>query len=261
MITSISNPQIKNIIQLQNKSKVRKEQKAFIIEGTKMFEEAKKLGLILKVYFTEEFLQGKQTQHIDYLDKIQYEIISYSILKQISTTITPQGVIAIVKMLDYSFDKIIAYEQNSLILLENIRDPGNLGTIIRTAEGAGVTGVIMNKQTVDIYNPKVIRATMGSIYRLPFVYVDHFQQVIEKMKQKKITLYAADLEGKKDYDKEQFCKNSAIIIGNEANGITEETRKIVDCLIKIPMEGKVESLNAAVAAAILMYERYRQTRK
>ena len=142
--------------------------------------------------------------------------------------------------------------------MEDIQDPGNLGTMFRTGEGAGITGVIMSKNTVDIFNPKTIRSTMGSVYRVPFIYVETLAEVLEKMKQKGITTYAAHLAGNTYYDSFSFAEGTAFLIGNEGNGLQKETADLADHYLKIPMEGKLESLNAAVAAALLMYETHRQ---
>jgi TrmH family RNA methyltransferase len=148
-----------------------------------------------------------------------------------------------------------------LLLLEDIRDPGNLGTMIRTAEGAGMTGIICSDSSVDLYHPKVIRATMGSIYRVPVCLAKNFYETLEELKKRNITIFAAHLHGR-SYDTEgSFTKKCAFLIGNEANGLSDQASSLADELIKIPMEGKVESLNAAVAAAILMYEAARQRRR
>ena len=147
-----------------------------------------------------------------------------------------------------------------LLILEDIQDPGNLGTMVRTAEGAGVDGVIMTKATVDIYNPKTIRSTMGSIYRMPTIYIEDTVKLLELFKEKGIKSYAAHLDGKNSYDKEDYCTGTAILIGNEGNGLRDEVSNKADIWVRIPMEGQVESLNAAIAASILMFEVARQRR-
>ena len=144
------------------------------------------------------------------------------------------------------------------MILENLQDTGNLGTLIRTGEGAGITGVIMNQQTVDIFNPKTIRATMGSIFRVPFVYVPELSTVLTQMHERGIHTYAAHLKGQKYYDSFSFREPTAFLIGNEGNGLTKEISDQAGQYLKIPMEGKVESLNASSAAALLMYEVHRQ---
>ena len=146
-----------------------------------------------------------------------------------------------------------------LMILEDLQDPGNMGTILRTAEGAGVTGIILSKNCVDLYNPKVIRSTMGSIYRMPVMQAD-LLEILPVLKENKIQTYAAHLKGKNWYHEEDYTEGTAFLIGNEGNGLSDELSDSADCLIKIPMEGKVESLNAAMAAGILMYETARQRR-
>ena len=148
-----------------------------------------------------------------------------------------------------------------LMVLETIQDPGNLGTILRAGEGAGITGVVMSRDTADLYNPKVIRSTMGSVLRVPFVYADDFGETLEEIKKAGIRLFAAHLKGSVPYDEADYRGRTAFLIGNEANGLTEASAQAADCRIRIPMEGKVESLNAAVAASVLMFEAARQRRR
>ncbi|QHQ59877.1 23S rRNA (guanosine(2251)-2'-O)-methyltransferase RlmB [Anaerocolumna sedimenticola] len=261
MITSSSNSQIKNIIQLQKKSRARTEQGAFVTEGTKMFEESKDGGYLIKAYVSESFYNEQLTETPDYFKGFPYEVVADGVLKEASDTLTPQGVMAIVKKPVYDLDKIITGQQVNLLLLEDIRDPGNLGTIIRTAEGAGITGIILSKTSVDMYNPKVIRSTMGAIYRMPFIYAEDFKNTLIQIKRNDISIYAAHLNTDFAYDDVNYPEKCAILIGNEANGLSDEIAGMSDQYIKIPMEGSVESLNAAIAAAILMYEVYRQRRK
>ena len=151
-------------------------------------------------------------------------------------------------------------EKPFLLLVEDLQDPGNLGTMIRAGEGAGITGLVMTANTVDIYNPKTIRSTMGSVFRVPFCYVGDMKTALVLAGKKGITTYAAHLKGEAPYDKEDYSGGAAIIIGNEGKGISFETAKAADKLVKIPMKGEVESLNAAVAATVLMYEVARQRR-
>lgn len=148
-----------------------------------------------------------------------------------------------------------------VIILENLQDPGNLGTIVRTAEGAGVTGILLSADCVDIYNPKVIRSTMGSIYRVPFCYSRDLHADLARLKRQGVRLYAAHLKGRDFYDRFGYCDASGFLIGNESRGLTEETAALADTFVQIPMCGQVESLNAAVAASVLMYEANRQRRR
>ena len=253
MISSTSNVKVKNLINLKKNARARKKESCFLVEGPRMFFEIPK-SRVKECYLTEEFAN----KYVKELEDWNYELISENVCRHISDTKTPQGVIAVVKREEPSIEELLNKEKNPcFFLLENLQDPGNLGTIIRTAEGAGVTGIIMNKETVDIYNPKVIRSTMGAVFRVPFVIVDSLTEVITLLKEKGISVYAGHLKGDVFY-RQDYRSGSAFLIGNEGNGLTDEITALADCKIKIPMKGKVESLNAAVSATILMYETMRQ---
>ena len=260
MISSTSNSKVKEAAALAKKARYRKETGLFVVEGLKMFSELPK-ERAEAVYVTERFLE--QDGHKALLKGIRkVETVTEDVLKAMSDTQTPQGVLALVKQYSYSLEDILKVPGPAhLMILETIQDPGNLGTILRAGEGAGVTGVIMNGATADIYNPKVIRSTMGSIYRVPFVYVEDLKEVLTRLKQEKIRLFAAHLAAEKDYDEEDYKGSIGFLIGNEANGLEEETAAMADVYIRIPMLGRVESLNAAVASSVLMYEAARQRRR
>lgn len=264
MITSSANAKVKQVVQWQNKAKERRKDGVFLAEGVKMYEEAPGES-VLEVYISqdmEERLQKNAVPRNEIIwNKLQqngYEVVSEEVFAKMSDTQTPQGILSVLKRPEYDFRKLLEQKNPLFVILENLQDPGNLGTIIRTGEGAGITGVIMSAQTVDIFNPKTIRATMGSIYRVPFVYVDNMKEAIEGLHKKKIRVYAAHLQGKAYYQDISFREPTAFLIGNEGNGLTRETADMADSYIKIPMEGQVESLNAAVATALLIYEAHRQ---
>lgn len=262
MITSLTNKKIKNLVQLAEKAKYRNQQDVFLVEGSKMFWEAKEEE-VKEVYVTELFLKKAEEQGKlrEKLEKTGYEIVTEEVFKKISATITPQGILAVVKQSHYELEQLCKKDNPLLFLLEDIQDPGNLGTIIRTAEGAGVDGIVMSRNTVDVYNPKTIRSTMGSIYRMPFYYTPNLLDTMEELKQKGISIYAAHLKGKKAYYDLELTKATAFLIGNEGNGLRKETADQAQEYMIIPMEGQVESLNAAVASVILMYEAARQRRQ
>lgn len=281
MITSYNNRSVKDVIQLNQKAKVRNKQGIFVAEGIKMFEEAP-LRRIEKVYIAQRMEAELRERYGDKLSKLSCEIVADEVFDKMSDTKTPQGVLCLVRQLQYRLEDMIAgkyrgnytgvsivtnmevKEQDKkhplFILLENLQDPGNLGTIFRTGEGAGVDGIIMSSQTVDVYNPKTIRSTMGSVYRVPFLYVDDICETIRILQKYEIGVYAAHLNGTKYYDTYDYCKGTAFLIGNESGGLREETADCAGQYLKIPMEGKVESLNAAVASSILLYEANRQRR-
>lgn len=258
MITSSSNAQVKNLAQLIKKSKVRMEQGVYVVEGIKMFQEAPREEII-KAYVSEELME--RDDFPKKLEKIPCEVLKKEVFDHVADTKTPQGILLVMRQKRYELSQLINQENPLLLVLENLQDPGNLGTMMRTAEGAGVTGVILSKGCVDIYNPKTIRSTMGSIYRVPFLYVEDLKAALTQLHEKGIMTYAAHLKGKDFYDKASYQGPSAFLIGNEGNGLTDEISEIASQYIKIPMEGQLESLNAAVAAAILMYEASRQRRR
>lgn len=258
MITSISNAQVKQVCAYVQKAKERRKDRIFVVEGPRMFEEAP-ADRIYKVYATQSFCDKHTTDGMGAkLKETGFEVVSDEVLAKMSDTKTPQGVLCLVKWPEYSLDDLLLRKNGVFVVLEDLQDPGNLGTIIRTGEGAGIAGVIMSGNTVDIFNPKTIRATMGSIYRVPFVYVQDMAEAIKKLKKADIAVYAAHLKGEQYYDAFDYTKGSAFLIGNEGNGLKEETALFADTYVKIPMAGQVESLNAAIATTLFMYEAARQ---
>jgi len=262
MISAYNNPQIKLIKGLLEKGKIRDNESAFVIEGSRLCMEAP-VDMVRSFYVSEDFYnksledtlkaQGRSLKSIE--DKLQ--VVDNGIMKSISGTVNPQGILAVCDKVTNDLDSILSKDKPVLVL-DNLRDPGNMGTILRTAEGAGMAGVIASTGTVDIYNPKVVRATMGTIFRVPFVY-EEIDTIIDKLHEHNFVVLATLLDDKAKslYDYE-FTSNSAVVIGNEANGISEDVAKKCDGSCYIPMSGEVESLNASVAAAIMMYEIKRQ---
>ena len=260
MITSTGNAKVKQLIQLHKKRKARDEAKVFLAEGLRMALEAPR-EQVLDVYVSESFY-NKRNKELK-LDAWGGKLCVFtdSVFAHVSDTKTPQGVLCVVRQMEYPLEKVIAGQCPMIMVLEHLQDPGNLGTILRTAEGAGVTGIVMDRECVDIYNPKTIRSTMGSIYRMPFCYVEDLKAAIGSLKEAGIGVYAAHLDGRHDYDEEDYGRPCAFLIGNEGNGLSQETAELADIYIKIPMEGQVESLNAAIAASVLMFEAGRQRRR
>ncbi|MGI6070987.1 MAG: TrmH family RNA methyltransferase [Blautia sp.] len=257
MITSAANAQVKNVIQLNQRAKARREQGLFVAEGRKMFLEAPR-DWIHKVYLSSTVVDPDWEAA---LADIPYEIVEEKVFRQMSDTKTPQGVLTLLKTPSYSFADLMRREHPLLVLLEDLQDPGNVGTILRTAEGAGADGVLLTKRTADLLQPKVIRSTMGSIYRMPFYQLgENPAKELEQLKKMGICSYAAHLRGEHTYDREDYTKGTLFFIGNEGNGLSEALTGMADRLIRIPMAGQVESLNAAMAAGILMYEAARQRR-
>ena len=246
----LSKNQIKLVHSLQSK-KGRDKEGCFVAEGPKVVSDLMEI-LKPKMFFAT---QG----WIDSNPQIDNDIVVVTDdeLRKISFLQHPQGVLAVFPML-VSQPKCDFDDSSLYIALDGVQDPGNLGTILRTGEGAGIDGVIMTKETADLFNPKVIRATMGSIYRMPYLYVDDILTCIEELKSRDIAVYAAHLDDSVCYDVPDYKKGTAFLIGNEGNGLKKETADKASQYIKIPMQGQVESLNAAIATSILMYEAAKQ---
>ncbi|NBH13747.1 RNA methyltransferase [Lachnospiraceae bacterium] len=257
MITSSSNPQMKYIVQLNKKAKTRYEQRVFVVEGVKMWQETP-AEQIRKIYVSQCFLQDPDKQRR--LEQYDYEVVADRVFQRVCDTKTPQGILCLVKMPEYELKDLLV-EKAHLLILEDIQDPGNLGTMLRTGEGAGITGVIMSRGTVDVFHPKVIRSTMGSLFRVPFYITENLSHTIASIKEQGITVYAAHLKGDLSYDRPDYTDACGFLIGNEGNGLSAEIASLADTFIRIPMEGEVESLNAATAAALLTYEVNRQRRQ
>ena len=247
----------------QKKRKARDEEGVYIVEGIRMYREAPR-AQVREVYVSEQFYSRYGEELGLSAWGRQMEILSDHVFSHVSDTKTPQGILAIVKRLNYTMNDLMQVKNQKaphLVVLDNLQDPGNLGTIFRTAEAAGVTGILLSKDCVDVYNPKVIRSTMGAVFRMPFLYVEDLPEKIKELQKKSIKTYAAHLRGENAYDEEDYTTGCAFLIGNEGNGLRDEVADCADCLIRIPMEGEAESLNAAVAAAVLMFEAGRQRRK
>lgn len=270
------------MIQLIQKAKARNKQGLFVVEGVKMFSEAPE-ERIVRVYLARRAEKELREIYGKKLDKATCEIVADEVFDRMSDTKTPQGILTLVKQYQYRLEEMLAGKQKRVfisgsageqarvvgktsgdgrnplfLMLEDIQDPGNLGTIFRTGEAVGADGIIMSSHTVDVYNPKTIRSTMGSVYRVPFVYVEDMGETIHRLQKNNICVYAAHLGKAERYDTYDYRKGTAFLIGNEGNGLREETLSCAEKGIVIPMEGSVESLNAATASAVLLYEAYRQ---
>ena len=206
MITSLGNRTVKEIAALSQKGKERNQKDVFIAEGIKMFLEAP-TERICGVYVSQSAESEVLLQCAEKLRGLSYEVVSDEVFAKISDTMTPQGILCLVRQFHYDLKGILEDKGNGkiekqmlLIMLEDIQDPGNLGTIFRTAEAVGADGVIMSRRTVDLYNPKTVRSTMGSVYRVPFLYVEDISSIIKLLQEKGVCVYAAHLGGKEYYE-------------------------------------------------------------
>lgn len=258
-ITSSSNKVIKDI-KLLHKKKDRWKKKRFFIEGIRSIDQCiKSNGKIEYIVYSKDLLSKDGEDFLSDIKNKDYDFyeVPEKIFKSISDTDNPQGILAVIKFNEYLLNDIFK-ENNFLIILDKVQDPGNLGTIIRTADAFGANGVIVTSGCVDVYNPKTIRSTMGSIFQIPIVYIDDIIEAIDILKGKNINIISSSLDTDKySYDID-FKSDCALVIGNEARGISGEVIDVSDKLVKIPMNGRAESLNAAIASGVLMYEVLRQ---
>ena len=267
MITSTANPKVKRLATLRRKRKARDAEQVFLAEGLRMFREIP--GEMLRELYVSETFYERERELVDKKARqagVAPEVLSDHVFDYVSDTRTPQGVLCVAgRMPGVSREKLLrptgARREPLLLVLDNLQDPGNLGTIVRTGEGAGVTGIFLSRDCVDLYNPKTIRSTMGSIYRMPCLYVDDVPGLLEEMRREEIQTFAAHLEGKRAYDEEDYTGGCACLVGNEGNGLRREVAELADTWIRIPMEGEVESLNVAIASTVLMFEAGRQRRR
>ncbi len=259
-IKSRNNPIIKKVKQLNNK-KYRDADQMYYIEGIKFILEAFNnnvdiVYILMSDEFTKEHLSSRIFEEVKVCGAKKY-ILPNNLFSDISDTTAPQGIMAVLKSKRIDLQDILI-QNNFLLILDSIQDPGNLGTIIRTADAANATGLILSKGCVDVYNPKVLRSTMGSIFHIPIFLTENIIETVRFLKQKQINVYASQLNAENNYFDVDFKKNMALIIGNESNGVQKELLFEADELIKIPMPGRSESINASVACAILTFEVVRQ---
>ena len=260
VITSKDNEIIKHIRKLREK-KYRDEENEFIIEGIKLIEEAiLENATIKKIIICDDC----NIEENDIYNNLKYEIakldciyVSEKVFSYITDVKTPQGIMAIIEK---KKEEEINFSEDLILVLNNIQDPGNMGTKLRTADSLNLKQIIISKDSCDIYSPKVVRSTMGAIFRINIIESSDLVKTVKEMKKHKISIVSTSLDTNKSmYD--ISYKKSAIIIGNEANGVQKELQDLSDNKIIIPMIGKTESLNASVATAVVLYEAMRDKLK
>lgn len=247
-ITSGSNRLVREVRELQKKRKARKEAGLFIAEGERLCREIPS-SAIERIFITDTY-QGALPEGGN--DARLFRVPE-KLMQEMSDTRTSQGILCEVRMRPAQ-----TLTGDFFLLLEDLQDPGNLGTIFRTAEAAGVSGIYMSRECVDIYSPKVVRSTMGALYRMPFCVVPDLRETARALRQQGVRVYAAHLKGTRKHYEYDYRLPTAFMIGNEGNGLTEALAAEADGFLRIPMKGQVESLNAAIAATVLMFEAARQ---
>lgn len=264
-IISQSNGKVRTVVRLLSGPKERKYLGRYVVEGTRMVREIpdKDLDSIFMTQAYYDKFMGEDVRIRYLVEKAVLRgrcyIVTDIILRKMSDTKHPQGIVATVNTKSYTVEELMqSGETNPLIIvLERIQDPGNMGTIIRSAEAAGATGILVSYDSADIYSPKVVRSTMGSIFRMKVANTFDLIGDITKMKKAGIRIYGMHLDGSSIYETD-LRGPSAFLIGNEGAGLSNEISRQVDSLLRIPMNGAVESLNAASSATLIMYETMRQ---
>jgi TrmH family RNA methyltransferase len=257
-ISSRNNPLIKEIRGL-NRRKNRWDNKLFVIEGIKIVKEAMLSEVNIKqIIYSEKLLSTPEGQELFQNIQSRDNIVKLTdnLFNEISDTDNPQGILAIVEFIERGFNDISNIKNPALLFLDRVQDPGNMGTIIRTGDAFNIDGIIIGEGCVDIYNPKVARSTMGSIFRVPIYVCEDSLDFLLNIKVQGIKVLATSLDGELLYN-ENLQESFICIIGNESRGVDPKIISIADGTIKIPMPGKAESLNAGVAASIIMYESMR----
>ncbi len=257
IITSATNDRIKEVKKLVKSASYRREKGLYVVEGIRMFRELP-VKDIDNVFVSQGAYDKLREDILKLVSEDDVIIVADHAFSAMSDTNTPQGIMALVRMRKTELKDVIS-DNAFVLIVERLQDPGNLGTIIRTAEGAGATGIILSSDSVDMYNPKVIRSTMGSVFRMPIYISDDLVGDIDKLKSQGVCIFGAHLNGKEFYD-ESFEGSCGFLIGNEGNGLSDSVSSKADKLIRIPMCGKVESLNAATSVAVISYEVLRQRR-
>lgn len=254
-ITSKNN-QIFKLFQKLETKKYRDKLGLYIIEGENLIEEALNNGAVIDKVIIRKGDEARLLRLGVEEDKVL--LADKSLFNQIGQTQNSQGIVAAVKKPVFSLEEFLNNgAPGNFVVLDRLQDPGNIGTIIRTADAAGYTLVIALKGTADIFSPKVVRAATGSLFRMPIAMVEDEEELLLLIKKAKKRLAASCLEGSRYYYEEDLTKDIALVVGNEGNGVSQSLIEKAELKIKIPMLGTIESLNASVAAAIIMYEAVR----
>lgn len=254
LITSKDNPKIKELSRLLSFKKERAQKGLFVIEGIRTFKEAvKEKADIKSVYITQEAYDKFPDVVCNDTYPDGFYIITDELARRVSDSVTPQGIFAVIAAIDRDINSVL--DSGRVLVLNNLQDPGNIGTLLRTAEAVGINSVILCENCCELYNPKVIRSTMGSVFRLSIAVCDSFEIVVKALKAHGIKSFAAvvnkDAENIEQID---FGDRCAAVIGNEGNGLKDEHVRLCDRRLTISMKGNAQSLNASVAGAIILWE-------
>lgn len=250
-ITSLKNPKVTAWKALKDR-KGRRESGCFLVEGRKMVEEALLSAFPVEALLLADNFPAESMPILAAKPSLPVYLLPEHVLAAVCDTKTPQGIAAVVRM----------QQQTALgrhiVVLDGVQDPGNVGTIIRTADAAGLSGVLMSAQCADVFSPKVLRATMGSIFRMGIAVAEDLPGQLMALRQEGYSVISSQLDGEPFYERQAVGEKFALVIGNEGNGVSEAVSQTATHRVRLPMRGGAESLNAAIAAAIMMYELMRQ---
>lgn len=256
-LTGLQNPQVKAAAELKQK-KYRQQQGLFLAEGLRTVEEAVHSKTVVSIFYTA--IEDDRTRSVleeAAAQQLKLYCVSDAVMKKIADTDTPQGIIAVCKMQNVTLDKLLS-KGEMLLVLDRVGDPGNLGTMLRTADAAGIGGVVLLKGCVDIYAPKTVRSSMGSLFHVPVVSGIGEDNFIAEAKDAGYELLVTSLEGADNLYKADLGGRIAFVMGNEAGGVSANLLERADKRVFIPMAGRAESLNVAMAAGIVMFEALRR---
>ncbi len=254
-ITSVHNPKIKQLLLLQQKSSERRKNKLFVVEGQRELIHCIEANYTIVCVFCLHNSIAEIACFLD--DNTTFYEVTKDIYSKIAYRGTTEGVIAIVRCKEQTFDDIQNKKNPLLVVLEKVEKPGNLGAVMRSADASGVDAVIVCDPLTDIYNPNLVRSSIGAVFTVPCI-VCSSQDCIDWLKRNKIQILTAQLQDSLPYYEFSMTTGTAIVMGTEATGLTDTWRKAADGHVRIPMLGKLDSLNVSVSAAILMYEAVRQ---
>lgn len=258
-ITSKQNDKVKQVKKLY-RSRFRQQAGVFLAEGIRLVEEMLLHGQIEQLFYSDDLLTSERGKFL--LDKaktlpLEVYHCSKEVFKEICDTSNAQGILAVVKQPDSVEDWDNRPDLDCILIIDRIQDPGNLGTILRTALGVGISGIWLIEGTVDLFNPKVVRASMGAILSIPFTFVTR-EQALSMCEANNLNLFVTELSGGLSYDQADYGKPLALVVGNEANGVDPFFTKHADQKVYIPLTNQVESLNVSIATAVFLYEIWRQ---
>ena len=257
-ITSIKNPRIKHLLELQTKSRSRRKEGLFIIEGLLEIERAARAGYSFEeVFYNGRLISSQEIKKYNLPYKGKAMNLTAEVYEKVAYRKTSGGIIAVVRSREHPLENVKLSSNPLLLVIESIEKPGNIGALLRTADAAGIDGLIICDPLTDLYNPNVIRSSIGAVFTVPIAIAES-GEVINWLKENSIRIYGTALSASKRYDLSDFSKPSAIVMGTEATGLSDQWLKAADQNIIIPMLGEMDSLNVSVSAAVVIFEATRQ---